>query len=456
MLKEDSSAVPDAHLMVLNGKINGKKVEVLKDDGCNTNVISRTFLNRNKALFTLGASAVTISHSRKDSQETIDNFIINTTVTIGSHEYIGNWTVADCWYDVLLGMPWHKEVRPEVDYKKQTVTIDEEVLTAVPANRDSPVTITNLKVKKFRSMLRKKGQRDDFVVYQLIEKGKLTSGRKQIKGNKNLNDLLSRFDDVFTDELPAGLPKRRDEDHCIEVEEGSRPPTRPLYQLSPAELLAVKQYVEELLRKGKIRRSKSPYGSSLFIVKELDKLRCVVDYRALNRIRKKNSSPLPRCDEMFDRLGKATVFSKLDLKTGFHQIRVREEDIEKTAFKTRYGHFEYLVMPMGLRNGPATFQSVMNRIFDDCIDVFVIITKTSYTIMVYMDDLLIFSRNEKEHLRHLEIVLSRLKSEELYVSGKKCSFMFPETEFLGLFIGKDGIKINPERADVVRTWPKPT
>ena len=157
---------------------------------------------------------------------------------------------------------------------------------------------------------------------------------------------------------------------------------RPLYQLSPSELVAVKEYVTELLRKKKIRRSKSPFGASLFFAKHNGKLRAVVDYRALNRITKRNNTPLPRADEMFDRLGEARVFSKLDLKTGFHQIRVQPEDIEKTAFNTKYGQFEYLVMPMGLCNAPATFQTLMNTIFYDCIDEF---------IVVYMDDLLIFS-----------------------------------------------------------------
>ena len=135
---------------------------------------------------------------------------------------------------------------------------------------------------------------------------------------------------------------------------------QPLYQLSPAELVAAKKYVVDLLRKGKIRRSKSPYGASLFFVKSKGQLRGVVNYGALNRITKRNNTPLPRTDEMFDRLVEARVFSKLDMKTGFHQIRVNPEDIEKTAFNTKYGQFEYLVMPMGLCNAPATFQTLMN------------------------------------------------------------------------------------------------
>ena len=175
----------------------------------------------------------------------------------------------------------------------------------------------------------------------------------------------------------------------------------------------MKEYVEDLLQKGKIRPSKSHYGSPLFFVKEGDKpLRGVVDYRGLNRITKRNNALLPRSDEMFDRLGDSRVFSRMDLKTGFHQIRVKPEHIEKTAFNTKYGQFEYLVMPMGLCNAPATFQSLMNRIFYDCIDFF---------IVIYMDDILIFSKDEESHYKHLKIVLERLEENKLYVSPKNAS-----------------------------------
>lgn len=152
-------------------------------------------------------------------------------------------------------------------------------------------------------------------------------------------------------------------DHAIEIDQTVRLPLRPLYQLSPAELAAVKEYLVDQLKNGKIRRSKSPFGASLFFVKGKGSLRAVVDYRALNRLTKRNNTPLPRSNEMFDRLGESCVFSKLDLKTGFHQIRMCPGDIEKTAFNTKYGQLEYLFMPMGLCNAPATFQNLMNRIF---------------------------------------------------------------------------------------------
>ena len=150
---------------------------------------------------------------------------------------------------------------------------------------------------------------------------------------------------------------------------------------------------------------------------------------------------------MFDIIGEAKVFTKMDLKTGFHQIRVKPGDVEKSAFNTKYGQYEYLVLPMGLCNAPATFQSLMNSIFHDCMDGF---------IVVYMDDLLIFSKDKESHYKHLELVLSRLEKHELYVAPKKYEFMKDNIDFLGLLIGKDGIRVNPKKVEILKTWPKPS
>lgn len=242
------------------------------------------------------------------------------------------------------------------------------------------------------------------------------------------------------------MPPKRSVDHVIETEEGAKPPHRPLFQLSPSELLATKEYIIDLLRSGKIRPSKSPYGAPLFFIKLKNKLRGVIDYRALNRITKKNNSPIPRIDEMFDRLGGSVIFSKMDLKTGYHQVRVCPEDIEKTAFNSKYGQYEFLVMPMGLCNAPATFQTLMNDLFREHIDEFVV---------VYIDDLLVFSKSQEEHYKHLDIVLAKLSEHELYVGENKCQFCVPEIEFLGMFVNGKGIRIGDDRVEAVRQWPLP-
>lgn len=261
--------------------------------------------------------------------------------------------------------------------------------------------------------------------------------------------IEKEFSSVFHDDLPDGLPPKRNIDHQIEIRVDAKPPHKPIFQLSPAELLATKEYVTELLKKGKIRPSKSPFRAPLFFVKQNGKLRGMIDYRALNLITKHNNAPIPRTDEMIDRLGKTTYYSNLDLKSGFHLIRVAPEDIEKTAFKTKYCHFEFLVVPVGCRNAPATFQSLMNSTSRDVIDD---------SLVDYLDDILIYSNNREDHIRHLRLArlaLESLKENSLFIGKGKFEPMKKHTEFLGLRIGQNGISVGAERTAVVRDWPKP-
>ena len=445
--KEVDGAVPLEDLIVLDGTLEEKRVRVLKDDGCNTNVVSHEFFERNRQNFNWEKCEVEVKHSKSDSVESSSKVILGATLRIGKHLYKSNWLVASCRYDVLLGMPWHVAHNPAIDYEKKIVKIGHDEHNTNRSQCEHVPKVMNLSVKKFRNILRERSP--SIHVFQLVpvKQFETRKGFKENYTNPGLKELLEKYNTVFQYDLPSGLPPERRIDHEIETDKDAKPPHRPLYQLSPIELKAMKDYVEDLLKKGKIRPSKSPYGAPLFFIKEKDKpLRGVVDYRALNRITKRNNTPLPRSDEMFDILGEARVFSKMDLKTGFHQIRVKPEDIEKTAFNTKYGQFEYLVMPMGLCNAPATFQSLMNQIFYDCIDVF---------LAVYMDDLLIFSKDHDSHLEHLDTVLSRLKNHKLYVSPKKCDFMRSEISFLGMIVGKGGLKVDPKKIEVLRDWPTP-
>jgi len=172
-------------------------------------------------------------------------------------------------------------------------------------------------------------------------------------------------------------------------------------------------------------------------------MRMCIDYRALNKITIKNKYPLPRIDDMLDRVGGSKYFSKIDLRSGYHQIKIAEEDIYKTAFRTRYGHFEFKVMPFGLTNAPATFQSMMNNLFQEYIDKFV---------SIYIDDILVFSKSKEEHLEHLKIVLDILRDAKLYGKMSKSEFFKTEMEFLGHIVTRDGIKVDPHKVQVVRDW----
>jgi Reverse transcriptase (RNA-dependent DNA polymerase) len=217
--------------------------------------------------------------------------------------------------------------------------------------------------------------------------------------------------------------------------------------LSALENAEIKKQVQELLEKGFIRPSTSPCGSPIVLVRKKDgSWRMCIDYRALNKITIKNRYPLPRIDGLLDQLKEAVYFSKLDLHSGYHQVRVAEQDAWNTAFKTKQGLYEWLVMPFGLTNAPATFMRLMNDVLKPFLDVFVI---------VYLDDILIFSKTWEEHLNHVKQTLDVLKREKLYVKLSKCEFGKTSLNYLGHIVGGGELKIDPSKGAVIVNWPKP-
>ena len=267
------------------------------------------------------------------------------------------------------------------------------------------------------------------------------------KPNLEQIPIVNEFPDVFPEELP-GLPPEREVDLIIDVVSGTAPISRAPYRMAPAEMAELKTQIQDLLDKGFIRPSVSPWGAPVLFVRKKDgSLRLCIDYRELNRVTIKNKYPLPRIDDLFDQLKGAAVFSKIDLQSGYHQLRISPRDIPKTAFRTRYGHYEFLVMPFGLTNAPAVFMDVMNRIFRDYLDQFVV---------VFIDDILIYSKTEAEHVEHLRIVLTKLRKEKLYAKLKKCDFWLKQVAFLGHIISAEGITVDPQKIDAIIKWPRPT
>jgi len=206
--------------------------------------------------------------------------------------------------------------------------------------------------------------------------------------------------------------------------------------------------LQELLDKGYIRPSTSPWGCPALFVKNKDQsLRLCVDYRLLNAVTIKNKYPLPRIDILFDQLFGAKIFSKIDLRSGYHHIKIRAEDIPMTAFSTRYGLYEYLVISFGLTNTPAHFMYLMNSVFMPELDKFVV---------VFVDDILVYSKNEEEHAEHLHIVLQHLREHKLYAKFSKYDFWLKEVQFLGHVISEDGISVDPSKIQDVLNWQAPT
>jgi hypothetical protein len=234
----------------------------------------------------------------------------------------------------------------------------------------------------------------------------------QVKSIANI-PVVCEFPNAFPDNLPR-LPLDRDVEFKIELLPGTAPTSRRPYRMSTNELAELKVQLNELLKKGLIRPSSSLWGCPAIFVKKKDQsLRMCVDYRPLNAITVKNKYPPPCIDILFDQLSKAKVFSKIDLRSGYHQIKIRPEDISKIAFSTRYGLYEYLVMSFSLTNAPAHFMYLMNSVFMPELDKFMV---------VFIDDILIYSENKEDHAKHLRVVLTRLREHQLYAKFSECEF----------------------------------
>jgi hypothetical protein len=257
---------------------------------------------------------------------------------------------------------------------------------------------------------------------------------------------VSEFPDVFSEELP-GMPPERKVEFAIELIPGTTHISKRAYRVSGSELVELKKQIDELLEKGYIRPSTSPWAAPVLIVEKKDgtKWMCI-DYRALNEVIVKNKYTMPRIEDLFDQLRGASVFSKIDLRSGYHQLRIRPLDIPKTGFITKYGLYEFMVMSFGLMNVSAYFMYQMNSVFMDYLDKFVV---------VFIDDILEYSQYEQEHEEHLRQVLQRLRECQLYDKLSKCEFWISEVLFLGHIINRDGLVVDPKKVAAILYWKAP-
>ena len=259
---------------------------------------------------------------------------------------------------------------------------------------------------------------------------------------------IQKHSTTLAKELPDELPPLRQVNHDIDVDPGCIPPSRPPFRLSQPELDELYSQLNEMLERGFIRPSKSPYGAPVFFVRKADgSLRMMCDWRQLNKITVKTQACLPSIDDLFDSVRGAKYFSKLDIKSGYNQVRVQERDIPKTAINTPFGHYELTVMGFGFTNAPATIMSLMNHIMRPFLRKFVV---------VFLDDILVFSNSWKEHLEHLDPVLSTLRELSLFCNVIKCEFTLESVRFLGHIVSGIDLRPDPEKIRVVRNWKEPT
>jgi len=448
----------ETRLQVFRGVVNGQTVNILLDSGAAGNFISKSFVDEYRLVSKKRNPTGPVAQATMadGTAYDLDEYVHRAKIKIKDYRDTVDLDVVplDSAYQVILGQPWLEKYNPKIDFEKKTVAFTHRSCrhfwSSPCPTRSTTTEVIPLSSVQLRRVLRKRPTSELFLcMVRETEEGVETDihSSTAAEAGELLKDILKDYQDVFPDNLPPGLPPKRSVDHRIDLEPGAQPAARPDYKKSLPEQDEMKRQIHEMLERGEIQPSVSPYGAPVLFVKKQDgSLRMCIDYRALNKQTIKNKYPLPRIEEMLDRLGKAKVFSKLDLRSGYHQIRVAEEDVYKTAFSTRYGHYEFLVMPFGLTNAPATFQTLMNDIFRPFLDKFV---------MVYLDDILIFSNSPEEHEQHLRQVLDVLRKHKLYCKESKCEFFKKEIAFLGHVLSSDGVKADPRKVQSIVDWPQP-
>ncbi|KAJ4795897.1 polyprotein [Rhynchospora pubera] len=430
--------------MRMLGYISSHPVQVLVDSGSTNNFISR----RTAQFLKLPTSPTTLFRVRVGNGAALqcNELCKEVSLSIQSHSFATDLFVLDLeGSDVVLGVQWLETLGPiltdwsklhmEFNYKGHQIHLQGE-------SKPNAKAISSAGLNK---LITSKGVGSSYMCFTVLtpEPDNTLSPPHTII--PSLQPLLQQFQILF--QIPSTLPPSRTIDHRIPLKKGIdainvRPYRYPQFQKNEIECL-----VADLLQSGAIRPSQSAFSSPVLLVKKKDGTwRFCVDYRALNAATIRDRFPIPTVDELLDELHGASVFSKLDLRSGYHQIRVHAPDIHKTAFRTHHGHFEFVVMPFGLCNAPSTFQALMNEVFQPLLRKFVVI---------FFDDILIYSCSLEAHLQHLQQVFQILHDNQLFVKSSKCTFAASEIAFLGHIISAAGVAADPSKLSAVSTWPPP-
>ena len=450
-LSDSAFSQPYPGVYSTRGSINGVSARILLDDAAAINFISETFARKNGIQT---KESTEIAEAANGNQMILSETLDPVCITMGSHiESIRCAVGALARYDLILGKQWHAHNRVRKIPETNLVRIESCEFHAQGQPPEETPKVTQISRHQLSKCIRRKEPVFAVILRSSEDLGcddavqLSTIDTKVSKEFPELREILDEFKDVFPDDLPPGLPPKRDPDFRIELEPGAVPQRRGIYRLSETELQEMRRQLAGLLEKGHIRPSKSPWGAPvLFAPKKDGGLRMCIDYRALNKLTVKNCYPLPRIDDIFDRLQGAQYFTKIDLRSGYHQIRLEPDSIPLTAFRTMHGLFEYLVLPFGLTNAPASFMNLMNTVLHEHINDFVI---------AYLDDILIFSKTAEDHVKHLRIVLKKLRENSLYGKASKCEFAQRSVEYLGHIVSEKGVSPEHSKVKSIMEWPTP-
>ncbi|GJZ23391.1 putative reverse transcriptase domain-containing protein [Tanacetum coccineum] len=347
-------------------------------------------------------------------------------------------------FDLIIGMDWLSKYHVVIIYDENIVCIPygDKILIVrgdkSNSRRESRLNI--ISCTKTQKYLQKGCH--VFLAHITEKKPKDKSEEKRLEDVPIVRDFL----EVFPEDL-LGLPTTRQVEFQIDLVPGVTPVAQAPYRLALSEMKELSDQLQELLNKRFIRPSSSPCGASVLFIKKKDgSFRMSIDYKELNKLTVKKRYPLLRIDDLFDQLQGSSVYSKIDLRSGYHQLRVGEEDIPKTVFQTRYGHYEFQVMPFDLTNALAVFMDLMNRVCKPYLGKFVI---------VFINDILIYSKSKQDHVEHPKLILGLIKKEELYAKFSKCEFLIPKVQFFGHMIDIQGIHMDPAKIESNKDWASP-
>ncbi|SYW75163.1 uncharacterized protein UHO2_03557 [Ustilago hordei] len=460
-------------VLELSGMVQDHPARILADTGAGLSIVSDSFISKyqipTKPIKTRSIHGVTRHQLSINSSASMQ-------VSIGTHNLgVVEASVADTAdYDLILGFTELRRLKPTIQWDMGQLEFKTQEQDRPPRRPPEAARAGDLTMRRptlhgneFVSAehILRAALEDGPIGFMLLEEppssllafGFVPTGTdKGVEMEVEVDKVVTAADipkpyqhlrDVFDEVEADKLPHHTEHDLHLELIEGGKPPQGPLYLKGPKEMSELRRYLDENLEKGFIRPSKSPAQSPvLFVPKKDGGLRLCVDYRGLNEITVKNRAPLPLIEEQLFLLRKARIYTKLDLRAAYNLIRIAKGDEWKTAFGTQLGLYEYLVMPFGLANAPAHFQSFINDIFRDIIGVYVV---------VYLDDFLIFSDTEEVHVKHVTEVLTHLRSNRLFAKLSKCEFHTKTVEFLGYIIKPTGIEMDPEKVRTVKEWPMP-